>query len=168
MRVLAIDPGTNMGVADGELGGTPELSVVRLRKDGDDDPEHLFGRAGRWIWERIKTGPTIDVLAIEAPIPPMVSRDYHSTRLAMGLNGLLVGVAKAALITVKSPTVGQWRKRVLGHGRMSGPDAKRAMVRYCKALNWPACSHDAAEAAGIWMWACSELDKSALLRREAV
>lgn len=155
MRILALDPATNMGVADGLAGGTPALSVVRLRHSPEDEAEDLFGRAGEWLWRRIVLGKP-DVLAIEQPIPPMKMRgvtSYAMTKLSHGLYGALIGIAKAAGAEIMPVHIATWRKCVLGKGNMPGVDAKRAMMEQCRRLGWPAETHDAAEAGGIHIYA---------------
>lgn len=155
MRILAIDPATVMGVADGEADGTPMLSVVRLRLKPEDEAEDLFGRAGEWLWRRIVLGKP-DVLAIEQPVPPMKMRgitSYQMTKISHGLYGALIGIAKAAGAEIIPVHIASWRKCVLGKGNMPGADAKRAMMEQCRRLGWPAETHDAAEAAGIHIYA---------------
>ena len=163
MRILALDPATNMGVADGLAGGVPKLSVVRLRLKPEDEAEDLFGRAGEWLWRRIVLGKP-DVLAIEQPIPPMKMKgvtSYQMTKISHGLYGALIGIAKAAGAEVMPVHIATWRKCVLGHGRMPGADAKRAMMEQCRRLGWAAETHDAAEAGGIFVYASGVvLDKA--------
>lgn len=152
--ILAVDPSTMLGVAVGPSGGTPVLSTVKLRLDAGDDHVDVFKRAGRWLWELVARDPP-DVLAIEMPLPPMLSRNFVSTRIGLGLDGLFTGIAGAAGVRIVHAPIGEWRKCVLGHGRMKGADAKRAMLTRCRQLGWDAPDHNAAEAAGIWLWACS-------------
>lgn len=155
MRILAIDPGTVMGVADGHAGGTPMLTVVRLRRKPEDEAEDLFGRAGEWLWRRIVLGKP-DVLAIEQPVPPGKMKgftNYQTTKISHGLYGVLIGVAKAAGAEVMPVHIASWRKCVLGKGNMPGADAKRAMMEQCRRLGWPAETNDSAEAAGIHQYA---------------
>lgn len=159
MMVLALDPATLTGVADGEPGGTPRLSVVRLRHDPDDETDDLFRRAAEWLWRRIATEPP-DVMAIELPVPPHRARgvtQHSTTVLTMGLYGLFVGIARARGIKVVHAHIATWRKCVLGKGNLPGDQAKRAMLMRCKQLGWNAPDHNAAEAAGIWLWACGAI-----------
>ena len=162
MRVLALDPATITGVADGIAGGTPVLSTVHLRKSPDDDFDDLMDRAARWMLERLVRDPP-RVLVLETPVPPLASRNFDSTRLAMGLDGLWTGIARARGVYVRHAPVQAWRAGVLGNGRMKGPVAKARMVEMCKRLKWPAIDHNAAEACGIWIWACGEIKMRRML-----
>jgi len=168
-RILAIDPGTNgMGIADGIVGETPTLSAIKFRADDDDDHLDILGRAGRWMWMRVSLHYP-DVLAIERPVPPHAARgftNFDTTMLTIGLYGGLVMIAKAARIKVVPAHIATWRKAVHGKGNLKGPDAKRRMVELCRQLKWEAPDHNAAEAAGIWMWAAGT-NQEALLRKVA-
>jgi hypothetical protein len=156
MRVLALDPATITGVADGIAGGTPVLSTVHLRKSPDDDFDDLMDRAARWMLERLASDPP-RVLVLETPVPPLASRNFDSTKVAMGLDGLWTGIARSRGVYVRHARVQEWRAGVLGNGRMKGPVAKARMVEMCKRLKWPAIDHNAAEAAGVWLFACQEI-----------
>jgi hypothetical protein len=55
----------------------------------------------------------------------------------------------------------------LGSGRLKGRDAKTAMVRLCRALGWGEdVPHDAAEAAGIFLWASGQIAPQLAIRHE--
>jgi hypothetical protein len=145
-----------MGIADGLSSGRPALSVINLRRAATDTPEDLFGHAGDWLWRRIVLGRP-DVLAIEKPLPPHRATgvtQFRTSLITLGLYGTLIGIAKAAGTTVVPAHIATWRKHILGRGNLSGDDAKRAMMTLCRQLNWPAVDHNAAEAGGIWLWAC--------------
>lgn len=155
MRLLAIDPATVTGVADGLAGGTPMLTVIRLRTSPDDTAEDIFGRAGEWLWRRLVLGKP-DVMAIEQPIPPARMKgktNYQMTKISHGIYGTMIGIAKAAGVEVLPVHIASWRKCVLGKGNMPGADAKRAMMEQCRRLGWPTETHDGAEAAGIHIYA---------------
>lgn len=161
MRVLALDPASITGVADGIAGGTPVLSTVKLRTSADDDFVDIMGRAAKWLQELLADPPRVVVL--EKPVPPSASRDFDSTRMALGLDGLWTGIARARGCYVRHAPIQSWRAVVLKNGRMKGAEAKRSMVMLCKKLGWPAADHNAAEAAGIWMWACGEIRMKRML-----
>lgn len=163
MRVLALDPATITGVADGIAGGTPVLSTVHLRKSPDDDFQDIMCRAAAWMIGRLEARDMPRVVVLETPVPPLASRNFDSTRLAMGLDGLWTGIARSRGLYVRHVTVSSWRKGVLGNGRLKGPVAKARMVEMCKRLKWPAIDHNAAEAAGVWLWACSEIKMRRML-----
>jgi hypothetical protein len=168
-RILAIDPGTQgMGIADGIVGETPTLSAIKFRADGDDDHMDILGRAGRWMWMRVSLQYP-DVLAIERPVPPHAARGFtnaNTTELTIGLYGGLVMIAKAARIKIMPAHIATWRKAVLGKGNLKGDVAKRQMMAMCRRMKLDPPDHNAAEAAGIWMWAAGT-NQEALLRKVA-
>lgn len=167
--ILALDPATLTGVADGVPGGTPMLSVVRLRDDADDPPEELFRRAATWLWTRIATDPPA-LLAIERPVPPHQAKGFtqaKTTVISMGLHGLYIGIARARGIKVVTAPISTWRKAVLGKGNLKGEQAKYLMMMRCKHLGWSAPDHNAAEAAGIWLWACGQFNPLHVKHRTA-
>ena len=167
-RLLALDPASITGVADGYIGGTPTLTVWKLREDADDEAADIFRRAARLLWLRISLEKP-DVMAIEMPVPPHSAKgytQYATTLISIGLFGLFTGIAGAARIKVVPAHIATWRKAVHGKGNLKGPDAKRRMVGLCRQLKWEAPDHNAAEAAGIWMWAAGT-NQEALLRKVA-
>lgn len=166
MRIIALDPATNTGICDGEVGKTPVLSARRLREHKDEPIEDVFGRATFFLADLLRTRAP-DAVAIEAPIWVTDERtNHHTLTLTRGLYAIFAGIVKAKGITLLTAEVATWRKYVLDHGRLPGDAAKRECLRVCARLGWHAPSHDAAEAAGIWLWACAKLDPRNARRHE--
>jgi hypothetical protein len=144
------------GIALGHPGATPLLSTVNLARDLDD-PCDVFARALNW-WRTL--GHVPDLLVIEAPVPPSKAwgeTNFKTTHISLGLNAIFTGLATQQKIPVLSAPIAAWRKFFLGRGNMKGADAKLACVRLCRTLHWLAPDHNAAEAAGIWLWGCSQV-----------
>jgi hypothetical protein len=165
-RILALDPASTTGVADGYIGDTPALSVWRLREDADDEPHDIARRAARLLWLRISHEKP-DVLAIEMPVPPHSAKGHTNaatTVITQGLYFLYTGIAGAARIKIVPAHIRRWRKAILGQGNLKGDIAKARMMAMCRRMSLDPPDHNAAEAAGIWMWAAGT-NQEALLRR---
>jgi hypothetical protein len=78
-------------------------------------------------------------------------------RLLHGLNDVFAAATRARGTPLIYVQVNVWRKFFLGSGNMRGADAKRAALEQCRRLKWLAPDHNAAEAAGIWLYACGQL-----------
>ena len=155
MDILALDIAKVTGVARGHAGSTPALSVQIFGRRDDDDAE-TFGRATLWFARLLRDEPP-ELIAVERPLPV-----YDST-LLYGLRGIAIGLARAKHVPVIQVPVATWRKFFLGRGDLRGPEAKRRCVKLCAQLKWSAPTtragdpdHNAAEAGGLWLYACSQ------------
>lgn len=154
--IIALDPATHCGCAVGEIGGKPKLSSVTLRDSVDDAHEDVFGRAVRWI-EQVIERYHPQLLAIEKPFFINERSNYSTTVVLHGIYAGLTGAARARHIVVWPVQAATWRKHALGTSKLgSRDDAKAAMVTLCRRLGWSAPDDNAAEAAGIWIWATAK------------
>lgn len=159
--ILAIDPsGKGTGIAEGVPGGTPQLLTLRFHTDELDRPVEVFGRAASWLMYRFDRQPLPAVMAIEHPLV------VHNPMIVCGLYALFTGMARAHGVRVLPVTIAEWRKFFLGRGKLDGPTAKREAMRICQALKWEAKDHNAAESAGIWLYACSLIAPKGVQRVE--
>lgn len=167
MRLIAVDPATNAGICEGAVGGTPTLITWKLRRSREDEPEDIFGLATRLFADLVRASRP-DAIAVEVPV--RVKRDGKTndktTTLTRGLYGIFTGITKANGILLLPAEIKTWRAYALDNGNLDGAAAKRACLVRCKQLGWPAPTHDAAEAAGIFLWASGQLS-SPLLGRVA-
>lgn len=156
MQIMAVDCATRTGVAFGAPGLAPDICTFNFRKHRTDTPEDIFGRAVAFAATRFRDHRP-DVMAIEEPLPGGKSRNADSTSIAHGLYGIFTGVAKAKGVHVLPAPIGTWRKFFIGRGNLPGAKAKAECVALCRRLGWhvPGDDHNAAEAAGIWAWACA-------------
>lgn len=155
MLIVAIDPATNTGICTGNAGETPALLARRFRH-GDESDEALYGNAVHFFADFLKDRKP-DLIAIEEPIMATWGKTNAQTiAITRGLYAIFAGIACCKGIPLLKAPVGTWRKYALGRGNLPGDEAKRQCVAMCRRLGWPAPSHDAAEAAGIWLWACSQ------------
>ena len=157
--ILAIDSAIRSGIAEGVPGGTPALSYVDFAHDSLDDHADIFARALRWMGRRCADNPPA-MLVLEDLVL------VHDKTVQSGLHAIFQAVARAKGIPITMVRVNTWRLHVLGQGNLKGPVAKARAVAVCQQLGWqvplngkkpPQPDHNAAEAAGQWLWACSTL-----------
>jgi Holliday junction resolvasome RuvABC endonuclease subunit len=154
--VIALDPATHCGCAVGEVGGRPKLSSVTMRDSRDDPHEDVFGRAVRWIEQVIERHHPV-LIAIEKPFYVNERTNYATTVVLHGIYAGFTGAARARNVTVWPVTAATWRKHTLGTSKLgSRDDVKDAMVTLCRRLDWSAPDDNAADAAGIWIWATAK------------
>ncbi|MPZ36652.1 MAG: hypothetical protein GEU95_01095 [Rhizobiales bacterium] len=153
--IIALDPATNTGICEGQVGRAPTLHAQYFGGAGDHDA--LYGAATAFFATFLLTRKP-DLIAIEAPIYDGNGRtSLDAIAISRGLYAIFTGIARAKGIqTIRAP-IGTWRKFFLGRGNLNGKEAKSQSVKLCAQLGWKAPTHDAAEAAGIWMWAGSQI-----------
>lgn len=157
--IWAIDPATKTGLAEGVPGETPALSVHNFRHDKSEGSDEVFERATFFLADRLRLARP-GLIAIEAPVPPRQVEgftNFDTTLISIGLQGIFIGIARCKGIPILHAHIASWRKLFLGSGRISGPDAKRRAMALCKQLGWIAPDDNAADAAGIWSFACAQV-----------
>lgn len=155
--ILALDIAKRTGVARGIAGSMPILTTENFARPDDDDVD-VFGRLTLWIARLLRDDPPA-LIAVERPIPL-----YDSTML-YGMRGIVLGLARAKAVPILQVSIASWRKFFLGTSRFKGGgvEAKRCCVETCARLRWSlplvrgVPDHNAAEAAGLWLHACSQL-----------
>jgi hypothetical protein len=171
MIVLAIDPATRTGWCMGAVGGKPKLGTVNFA--GDDHPD-VFARALRWIDVQLSAEACMgrpNVLAIEEPVAPFQVQgqtQWATTQIALGLQAIFMGAARRHGIQIITAPIRSWRKYALGHGALKGAEAKQRMVRLVHELGFADedTDHNAAEAAGIWLYAGAQSAPMQVTRHE--
>jgi hypothetical protein len=160
--VLALDPAKKTGWCVGAPGARPHLGLVNFARELDDHFD-ICMRAGSWIDTQLCPNAIhgrVTVLAIERPVPPSKAfggTNFDTTLIALGLFAIFGAAARSRGIKILPAHIGTWRKYALGVGNLRGAEAKAGMVRLVKGLGWGDVGHDAAEAAGIWLWASGQL-----------
>ena len=158
-RILALDVATHMGVAEGEPGLFPVVTTVKLGREGDDHAD-IFARAALWITRRMLDDPP-DLVIFEEPVPKFDSS------LLMGLRGVMLGITRAHAVKLTEVPVATWRLYFLGSGKLKRDIAKARAVETCARLGWgEGINHNAAEAAGMWLWACAKVAPTKVPRHE--
>ena len=156
-HILAIDPGTSMGVARWEAPAAIWSDTERL--EGATVGQRLH-HARAYLGRKFA--------AFEArsrPIDLVVIEDFHATGFARGegnaksnefltmLRGVLIEVSEAYRVPYAMVPAATWRKTFLGYGRApkgsKGFPWKAKAVARCAALGWAPNRHDEAEALGI-------------------
>lgn len=152
--IIALDPATTTGLCHGRVGERPTLIAQSFKSKTEED---LYGAATAFFATFLKTRSP-DLLCIEAPIMATWGKtNAQTTSITRGLYAIFTGIARCKGIEIKRADIGTWRKYFLGRGNLKGPEAKRQCVALCAQLGWEAPDHNAAEAAGIWSWASSQL-----------
>jgi len=158
-RILALDVATRMGVAEGEPGLIPVLTTINLGRDYDDHAD-VFARAALWITRRMLDDRP-DFVVLERPV------GIHDSALLLGLRGVMLGLVRAHDVKVIEVAVATWRVYFLGSGKLKKAVAKARAVDTCALLGWGRdLDHNAAEAAGMWLWACAKIAPRAVPRHE--
>ncbi len=158
--VLALDQATTTGVAYSNVGETPRLLSITFAKDKERSEVGIFEAATKWM-AGIVSELRPDVVALEMPIPAMQkfgATQHQTVLIAYGLYGIFAGIARCKGARVLSAPIAEWRSHFLGRQRWKGPEAKARAVELCRLMKWSAPDHNAAEAAGIWAWACAQAD----------
>ena len=164
--IIALDPATTTGICHGYVGSKPRLLAQKFRRSTLDTEEEIYGAAVAFFAGFLKDR-TPDLVCIEAPIMATWGKtNAQTTAITRGLYAIFTGIAGAKGITVRRADIGTWRKWFLGRGNLKGPEAKRRCVALCHQLGWTAPDHNAAEAAGIWSWAGSQVDPRGVQRIE--
>lgn len=166
-EIWAIDPATKTGFACGEPGSVPKLSTHDFG-DGEGGHTALFGRATFFLADRLRTIRP-GLIVIEAPVPPRQvegGSNYNASEISLGLNGIFCGIAHCKGIPLIPAHIGSWRKYFLGRGNLKGKEAKLQAMKLCAQLGWKAPDDNAAEAAGMWSWACGQVAPQRAIRVE--
>lgn len=148
MLIIAVDPATRCGIAEGLAGGTPELTTINFGRPLDD-PADVFARVMTMCARRLDAPPRPAFMAIETPVPK------YDSALVLGIHAIFTGAARQRGIPIKHAAIGSWRAFALGTAKLKRADAKAAAIERCKALGWSAPDDNAAEAGLIWLWCCA-------------
>jgi len=148
--IWGLDPSTKTGVACGRPGTTPVLTTVELQHEFDTYVD-VFARAVKWFSGKLDEGLP-ELVVIEGLVP---AQNHSNAMIAYGLHAVFAGLANSRGVLVRFAPVSTWRSYFLGMGRIGGDKAKAQAVMLCKQLGWDAPDHNAAEAAGIWLYGCS-------------
>src|SRR5262245_55757520 len=166
--ILALDVASTCGWARGRIGDrAPTCGSVRFAKQGASH-DAIFGAAGTWMIDLLKQEPKPDVVAIEALLPPHVIRKRSTQEhdLLPGLHGVirmvlfLKGVYRPQLVPVQT-----WRKHFIDLSVVAKGEAKQHVLRKCRSLGWlERADDDAADACGLWSYACARIDPETALQ----
>jgi hypothetical protein len=163
--IIALDIASNTGIAEGFPGSVPKLHSQKFILDDDVSVTIGYGRAVGWFARRLQIVEPVAVFAEEAvPAFAFGGRTNHdATMIRLGLYGALTGVARAKGIPVVPASIARVRTVILGrsHG-FKGDEAKREVFRACQARGWTPANKDESDAAAVWLWGCSEVERGIL------
>lgn len=153
--ILALDLATRTGFCRGQVGAArPIISHVDLAKPKDRGYGPLGASFTGWLYDQIEVEKP-SLIVFEAPLP------FHSGiaagRIALGLAMLVEEVAYRMEVPTRECTVGWVRKTAMGGGKQT----KEQVMAWAKGLNWDPPSHDAADAAALWVASCMVLERRA-------
>jgi hypothetical protein len=176
MIILAIDPATKCGFCAGVPGSKPTLGTVNFGGREHDDHPDIFARALTWFGLQFSPSGVMgqpDVVAIEEPVAPWQVQgetQWATTQIALGLQAIAKAQARKRGIKIIGAPIKTWRKYTLGIGNLKGADAKERMLKLVYQLRFvprgEQVTHDAAEAAGIWLWCCGQINPRLAQRPE--
>jgi hypothetical protein len=178
MRILAIDLGKRMGIADGAetdfaLNKRPRVEAVTLKGTSAEARTRWFGN---WIRERLYITGRYDLIVTESPMNPVVSKSADATIAQLYLHGALLAVAAVAdvevvhapVMTVRKHFVGQatashvhWKghKRTVAEARVARTEINDMVLRRAILLGYlpeGSSDWDCANAAALWDFACAK------------
>lgn len=156
--ILALDWSKRCtGIAYGRPGEMPRLSKKSFAQwEGADIGDCSCGVI-QWLDEIWRACPP-DLIVIEAALQPRFSRDMTSTHLALGADFLIKGLAKIRKVPCRDVKVVDWRRYFLGKSRPD-EDPKALARAVCTGMGLATSTHDEAEAAGLWFYACATFTK---------
>lgn len=152
MHILALDLGTQTGVASGYAGEGPTLSTWELPAGGGEDVGP-FMRDFMGHCEAALEG--VELVIFEAPFiairtgrsGPYIQRDQVAR--AYGMTGFVEGLCARRLIPVYSVVTVTIKKAFAGSGRADKADMMRAAQR----RGFAPANHHEADAAACWLYA---------------
>jgi hypothetical protein len=152
--ILALDAATRTGVAQGAPGETPVLDTVSFKRELDDDFD-IWARAQVWLIRRlnaaVEADRPIELLVLEGLVP-----QYDKT-IQCGIYACFGAVARNKRIPIMWAMPQTWRAVILGDGKLKTAVAKTRAVSVAAQLGWNPQGHDEAEAACLWLWACTKV-----------
>ena len=165
--LLALDIATSCGVARGLVGATaPQCGSIRFGKPGASQLA-ICGHALEWAIDTLKP-PLPDVVAIEALLPPQVTRGKSNVDhdLLAHLHGIVMGVCfMRGVYKVHKYPVMTVRAHFIDLKTCRRGESKAEVQRKCKELGWLAePDADAADAAALWSYQASLIDPEQAVR----
>jgi hypothetical protein len=158
MKVLAFDLATKTGIAFGRVGGKPSTASVYL---GKNDAE-------RWAKAISYCASMIESVSPDLVIVESAVGGAKASAFLIGLVACVTGEATRRGVPVKSYFPATVRKHFLGKA-LTARDfpsksttaaraaVKAAVVNKCRQLGWDVQDDNAADAAALWDFACSQV-----------
>jgi hypothetical protein len=167
MLVLAFDIATTTGWAIGPVGpDAPQCGSVQFGKSGASQAA-ICGHALEWAIDTIKAPTLPDVVAIEALLPPHVTKGKSNVDhdLLAHLHGVIMGVCfMRGVYNVRRHPVQSIRAHFIDLKACRRGQQKQMVQDKCRQLGWLAEGDDAADACAVWSYACSLLDPEQAIR----
>src|SRR3954469_22044838 len=137
--VIALDIATTTALARGVVGPDgPQCGSVRFSKPGASQ-NAICGRALQWVRDVALKPPLPHVVAIEALLPPHVTRGKSNLDhdLLAHLHGIVMGCCfDRGIYKVHKYAVSTVRAHFIDLGACARGEAKLMVQRKCKSLGW--------------------------------
>lgn len=155
MVILALDPATKTGFAQGDAGAVPRSGSVRLKRP-DEEPGVAAFNVLAFLRDRFVLDKP-DLVACEHWLAPVAMKGQDAMILQLMVHGVIAAVCRAYSVRLETVPVQTWRRHYIGkaHGGERG-ESKRMVLARAKALRHlpPECFDDnQADAVGIFDWA---------------
>lgn len=146
MKILAIDPGTNLGWALGD--GTKLVGFGTQKFEKKDRPGERFMDFNLWLHD---TARGVDKIVYEKPLGRW-AKSQAQVQLSVGMETRLQEYAFAENIELKSVPIMTLKKATTGNGRAEKEDMVAAVNRIF-GLTLTKKEHDAADALALLHYA---------------
>ena len=165
--ILALDIASTTGWARGRVGDiAPVCGSIRFGKPGASHSA-ICGHALEWAIATIKE-PLPDVIAIEALLPPAVTRGRSNVDhdLLARLHGVMLAVAfTRGVYRVNLHSVQKVRAHFIDLRACRKGQTKLEVMRRCRALGWlDRDDPDAADACALWSYQAALIDPKQAIR----
>jgi len=151
--ILALDLATTTGIAVGDSGERPDCSHVRLGLRGSPHG-HRFMMARKMIL-RLLDLHSPDIVALEQPLASDGGGHRERAEVLFGLRGIVCEVCYGNRTDLLEASVSTIRSHFLGRSRGKRSELKDAVMMQCRIMGYDVKTHDEADAAALWDWACS-------------
>jgi Holliday junction resolvasome RuvABC endonuclease subunit len=151
--ILAIDfSKSRTGVCFGRPGQRPTLSSKSFAKWEGATLDEAAAGVIQWLPEVLSVYKP-DLIALEAALPPIASRDQISARLALGADFMIKGAAKIRGIRCFEIHGNTWKSAILGSGNLPSSQAKKKSLQLCRGMGLEPKDDNEADAYAIWLYA---------------
>lgn len=144
LDILALDIASNTGFARGRFGEPPRCGSIRFASEGAS-ANAIFAGAFDWMVDYTKENDVPDILILEALLPFSAAafkkrKTNKSTNdILAGLHGVIRAVAyKRRIFDIRTVAASDVRRHFLDMNAVKREDAKRLVVRKCRAPTNPA------------------------------
>ncbi|MGJ4855548.1 hypothetical protein ACN6KF_001494 [Labrys sp. La1] len=157
--ILSIDfSKSRTGICFGRPGERPTLSSKSFARWEGATLDEAAAAVIQWLPEVLSVYKP-DLIALEAALPPIASRDQTSARLALGADFVIKGAAKLRSIRCYEIHGGTWKSAILGSGNLPSKQAKAKSLQLARGMGLEPKDDNEADAYCIWLYGVLHLAK---------